>query len=360
MSDLNYSVRFMNQNKSIFIYAFEYGAYHFHWHSEFEIVVILKGPIEICAGGVSRILNENDIGVVNPNEGHVTLAKVANASGIVVRIPSEIIYNFLPEGQHIYLNCFSTEETRNRMDFCCIRYCIVKMIECLHYNDKGYMFSFFSYIFMLLYWLLKSYSRLDSVENCCNNNPQDVNKIVCYINKHYKEKIKLSDLAQYTGYHPTYISQLINKHLGITFHDYLTRIRLAKATQELKNKSKNISEAALDSGFSDIKSFNRTFKITYSKTPSQYRRELNSEILNADEYYKKDYLDEHSQIVKNHFSNYINQYHNAIVTEYKDREPEKKLLNDMNKEFVLLKNVKNDFDALEQCMNDELHKIQNH
>jgi AraC-like DNA-binding protein len=52
---------------------------------------------------------------------------------------------------------------------------------------------------------------------------------------------------------------------------YLTKIKLQKASELLKNKNIQISTIAYDLGFQSITSFNRSFKSYYGKTPSQFR-----------------------------------------------------------------------------------------
>lgn len=51
-----------------------------------------------------------------------------------------------------------------------------------------------------------------------------------------------------------------------------------------------MSEIALSHGFSDLKSFNTVFRARFSKTPTEYRRQLNETVTKYDPRFKRDFL----------------------------------------------------------------------
>lgn len=104
------------------------------------------------------------------------------------------------------------------------------------------------------------------------------------------QKITLNDLAQVSKYNRNYISQFFKSNLGVNFHDYLTRIRLREATLALSQTNQSVSEIALSHGFSDLKSFNTVFRARFSKTPTEYRRQLNETVTKYDPRFKRDFL----------------------------------------------------------------------
>ncbi len=52
---------------------------------------------------------------------------------------------------------------------------------------------------------------------------------------------------------------------------YLSKKKLLKAAELLKDKNNRISDIAYDVGFESLSTFNRTFKSQYGKSPSEYR-----------------------------------------------------------------------------------------
>ncbi len=63
--------------------------------------------------------------------------------------------------------------------------------------------------------------------------------------------------------------------MGVNFYEYLMRVRFQKALSELAETNKNLTDIALDNGFSDLKSFNARFRSVLHCMPSEYRAKLN-------------------------------------------------------------------------------------
>lgn len=61
-----------------------------------------------------------------------------------------------------------------------------------------------------------------------------------------------------------------------TFHTYLNDIRMVHALTDMENYGVTETEAALNNGFANVKSFIQTFKRNYKCTLSQYVRDNNS------------------------------------------------------------------------------------
>lgn len=90
-------------------------------------------------------------------------------------------------------------------------------------------------------------------------------EIIEFIDENYKQRITLDDLSKVSGYHKSYISQIVKEQLGINYYDYLTRVRLREATYALANLDDKIADIALTHGFSEVKAFNTTFKKVLAK-----------------------------------------------------------------------------------------------
>ena len=93
--------------------------------------------------------------------------------------------------------------------------------------------------------------------------------------ENYDLDLSLSDISREIGMAPTYFSRFFKKNTGETFYSYLNKIRLYYSYKELINTDSSITEVALNSGFSNVKSFIEVFKKTYKNTPAKYRNEFN-------------------------------------------------------------------------------------
>lgn len=97
-------------------------------------------------------------------------------------------------------------------------------------------------------------------------------EIMEYVNHHYNKNISLNDLACRLFLSSAYLSKYIKQQLGVNFVELLAKTRLSHAADILAHSDENIAQIALDVGFSNLASFNRSFKDKYKITPSAYRR----------------------------------------------------------------------------------------
>lgn len=85
--------------------------------------------------------------------------------------------------------------------------------------------------------------------------------------------ITVSDLAKPLKIHPRTLSQLINRHHQCNFHEFINRLRIQCAKDQIKSEpSKTILQVAYDSGFNSKSAFNTAFKRYVELTPSGFRK----------------------------------------------------------------------------------------
>ena len=98
-----------------------------------------------------------------------------------------------------------------------------------------------------------------------------VTKARDYILAHYKEEIRLNDLADLVGMTPTSFSRFFKLRTGRSVSDYIIDIRLGMATRELMDSTTSIAEICYDCGFNNVSNFNRIFKKKKNCSPKEFR-----------------------------------------------------------------------------------------
>ncbi len=93
-----------------------------------------------------------------------------------------------------------------------------------------------------------------------------------YIQSAYREDLTLEAVAGRFYLSPAYFSRLFTKYCGMTFQNYLTRIRILKVIELLENSSLNILDAAYQCGFSSSSGFYKAFKQMTGVTPKKFKR----------------------------------------------------------------------------------------
>ena len=92
------------------------------------------------------------------------------------------------------------------------------------------------------------------------------------INEKYAEDISLLTMASEFYLTPNYLCLIFKKETGETFNDYLTKVRVQKARELLKDPTFKIYEIAEMVGYRDSDYFTRVFKKFTGFTPTEFRK----------------------------------------------------------------------------------------
>jgi two-component system, response regulator YesN len=96
------------------------------------------------------------------------------------------------------------------------------------------------------------------------------------IQQRYWDPCSLSALARQVGMSKYRLSHRFREVLGVTFRDYLLRVRLERAKALLAAGHVSITEVAQNVGFGDLPRFDKVFKRYTGVTPSTYRSLVHS------------------------------------------------------------------------------------
>ena len=95
-----------------------------------------------------------------------------------------------------------------------------------------------------------------------------------YVQKNFAQKITLEEVSSVANMTSISFNRFIKKRTGKTFVNYINDIRIGYAARWIVEKDMSISEIAFKSGFNNLANFNRSFKATKNRTPSQYREDF--------------------------------------------------------------------------------------
>jgi AraC-like DNA-binding protein len=289
-------------------YVYRIGSYHYNWHNDLELLLVLNGEVEISTNGVSRILEPDDIILINSNMGHATLARKPDSIAMVIHIDPIFLKDYYENVEFLSFDLWSTRETRNNKAFVLIRAYLSELMLCCNKKQPEQKMLFESSFYSLLHTVISNFppKEIQSAAFMLNQKKFNaIDKMIKYINKNYKKKITLDKLAKESGYNSSYVSQVFKSYLGIDFYDYLTRVRLREATCELSRTDNKILDIALENGFPDMKAFNSTFKENFGKSPKEYRSQLNSENRKNDINFKREFIPVDDEAINNKLQDYI-------------------------------------------------------
>ncbi len=96
--------------------------------------------------------------------------------------------------------------------------------------------------------------------------------IILYANEHYAEKMYLHTVCELLHIDKYYLCKIFKKSTGLTFFQYLGKVRLQNAEKLLLTTNKSITQIALECGFSTVQYFHSTFLKAKGSAPMLYRK----------------------------------------------------------------------------------------
>jgi AraC-like DNA-binding protein len=90
----------------------------------------------------------------------------------------------------------------------------------------------------------------------------------------HADELTLGEVAKSVNMSAFYFCKMFKKSTGLTFTDYLARVRVEKVKNLLINPHKRVSEAAFEAGFQSLSQFNRVFRRITGEAPTAYRERI--------------------------------------------------------------------------------------
>jgi AraC-like DNA-binding protein len=99
-------------------------------------------------------------------------------------------------------------------------------------------------------------------------------RVCVYLQGNYQNDISRDLVARQFSVSPNHLSRIFHRHGHMTFIDYLTHVRIARAKYLLCNYNLKLEDVAARSGFRDAAYFCRVFKRLTKTTPVDYRAKM--------------------------------------------------------------------------------------
>lgn len=96
-------------------------------------------------------------------------------------------------------------------------------------------------------------------------------RAIQYIHAHYSEDLNMAVVSNSVSLNYTYFSQAFKAYTGLSFVQYVKRLRVTEAKKLLECQGGKIYEIAANVGFDNAKHFNKVFRELEGMTPQQFR-----------------------------------------------------------------------------------------
>ena len=217
--------------------------FHFplHFHSSFELLFVYEGEIEVTVDGVSYSPHAGELMLIAPDLAHSYRTKEYSKIGILI-FNAGLLPEVCEETQAgVYRNPLIPDGTAY--------FARLKEVE-------GNLLLFRAE----LYRIAAAYTDNPPLRTTLRCGGSFVPVLSAYLEAHCTEEISEASVAKEMGYHPRYLSSLINKNFGVSFSRLLNEYRIKLACKRIRAREGNITEIYLAAGFESQSSFNRNFK----------------------------------------------------------------------------------------------------
>lgn len=250
--------------------------YYMHYHEELEIIIPIKGKINVTVNNNIYNLNEHEFLLINSNNLHNI-----NHNDY----PDSIVYAIVFSKRLIEINKIPNIETNIINNLLQKKFEAIKITDNDFYNEikenyssikdkkNGYQLLILILLLKLFYKIYINYDKLEIKENNSKTNER-IRKAIDYITKNYDNYINVDDIAAICNMSAGETSRLFKKIVGKAPIEYLIEYRIKMASILLLKTDMSITEIATSTGFSSSNYLTITFKKKTGLTPKEYRKTM--------------------------------------------------------------------------------------
>lgn len=118
------------------------------------------------------------------------------------------------------------------------------------------------------------FSNCSGIDLCCPRQKQlakeRVNRVLSILHRDLAEPPALEEIGREVGCSPFHLSRTFSKEVGMTIPQCLRRLRMECAAKLLSSGKRNVTEAAMEVGYSSLSHFSRAFSQTMGCCPAMY------------------------------------------------------------------------------------------
>ena len=256
-----------------------------HWHDEFEFIIITEGIAHIQAENATIPVIPGDAIFINSGVLHsIEHGKCADINCHSLVFHARIIGGSV---ESIFWQKLITPILHDES----FRYLYLNqtipwqadIIEDMKSAWQAVADEIFDYENVARYHLSRAFRLINSNKPVSQTKVRQLEKLsteriktmIEYIEKNYCEDITLEMIADSVSLSKSACLYCFHQRLGTTPIRYLIQLRIEKAAEQLIKSDEPVNKIAINCGFSDISYFSKCFREMKGFTPKEYRKSYN-------------------------------------------------------------------------------------
>lgn len=263
---------------------------HTHYHTYIELIYCLNGAFNVWLNSRHYTFQTGDLLVINSNEVHAIQSAGEGASAyIVLRFEPEILYDSSQNTFNMkYVLPFIIDNVTLQKIFTHEEMYADEIPKLMHdaldeYKNRryGYELAIRSDICRIFVWILRHWHDMGievlSSGAAASEHIKSLQRVLDFMSEHYSENISANDMAKLANMSYSYFSKVFSQVMNRSFNDYLNYIRITEAEKLLMSTDMNITQIAVETGFSSSSYFIKIFDKYKKASPTQFRKKFLSE-----------------------------------------------------------------------------------
>ena len=242
---------------------------HTHSHSSYEIFFVTEGKLWVTTE-TETFLCENSLVIIPPGITHYTLTDDA--------LISIIFFNTEKKKEAAAAAMYEkfTEATKKRPVVLPLKADEIFYVSHIADAQNRGIFDNEQLPHFLSLLFSEIFSRIVPAKNMSQKKSERyyAHKINIFISKHYKEKLRLQDLADELFLCSKQVTRIIRKEFGCSFNELIMKSRIDIACMTLIKTNMEISSIAASVGYEYPNLFYSHFKKHCGMTPTEYRKRI--------------------------------------------------------------------------------------
>lgn len=229
-----------------------------------EIVFVYQGAGIYMIDGRRYTAQKGDLIFYNSHSVHDEFGGTGSGLGTYCVAVSGLRIDDMPADHLLPTGLSPIQPTRSHFTE------VLHLFESIEQEAKNHA-EIANYLTMALLTKLAAFLREEGIPEK-QQTPTLVTEARSFIDKNYKENIRLNDIAKATHTNAYYLSHLFKAEVGLSPMKYVILRRLGEAQNLLINTDMTITQIAAQVGYNNSNYFQNVFKSALNMTPGEYRR----------------------------------------------------------------------------------------
>lgn len=246
-----------------------------HWHPEAELIRVYSGTFELHLNKECYLLGAGDVAIVNPGTLHRGE-------------PTDCVYDcavfktemLCPPGSSAsrYIKPIANQQqlVREVLPFGTapdVLACVDRLFSALSERPPQYELLVYAALYELFFILHRDGLVASGNEGHAKDKQlTHLTRLLDWIDENYTQRITLSSLAKISGFNEKYLCRFFKEYTSYTPIDYINRLRIEKAADDMLSRHMSVTEAAFANGFNDSAYFSKIFRQIKGISPSEFRK----------------------------------------------------------------------------------------